>query len=92
MMKKFKKLLMLLVIPVVTLALGVAMLGHTTLRETPTVHAASPDIWDGSIATSFEGAGGDGRMNNPFQISNGAQLVLMGQYPYNDNIFYYINE
>ena len=33
----------------------------------------SPEVWDGSVATSF--AGGDGSESNPYQISNGAELA-----------------
>ena len=35
------------------------------------------NVWDGTTATSF--AGGDGTENNPYQISNGAELALMSK-------------
>lgn len=35
------------------------------------------EVWDGSIAESFDG--GDGTMENPYQIANGAQLAKLAQ-------------
>lgn len=35
------------------------------------------EIWDGTVADSYEG--GDGTAENPYQISNGAQLALLAE-------------
>lgn len=37
--------------------------------------ATAPDVWDGSVATAF--AGGNGSLDNPYQIENGAQLAYL---------------
>ena len=43
----------------------------------PAKSANADTSWDGSIATAF--AGGDGSANNPYQISNGAELAYLAQ-------------
>ncbi|QQR30712.1 zinc ribbon domain-containing protein [Acutalibacter muris] len=35
------------------------------------------DVWDGSVAESFDG--GDGSVENPYQIANGGQLAKLAQ-------------
>ena len=48
-----------------------------------TALADNSDIWDGTIATGF--AGGDGSVNNPYQIANGAQLRYLTDLCYSNS-------
>lgn len=44
-----------------------------------------PDIWDGSIATSF--AGGNGSESSPYQIRTGAQLAFLAKQVNSGNTY-----
>ena len=43
----------------------------------PLATLSAQDIWDGSVATAF--AGGSGTADNPYQISNGAELAYLAK-------------
>ena len=47
--------------------------------------ATAANIWDGSIADDF--AVGDGTAANPYQISSGAELALLGNKTFTDQCF-----
>ena len=52
--------------------------GQSTFDSLPAPNQPIPDgleVWDGTVATSF--AGGDGTVQDPYQISNGAEWALL---------------
>lgn len=62
---------------ILSLVLVLSMLVGMLAVIPMTVSAEATNVWDGSVAASF--AGGDGTENDPYQISNGAELALMSQ-------------
>ena len=54
-----------------------------TLLPTAVMAEGSVDAWDGSVAESF--AGGTGTEEDPYQITNGAQLAYLAQFVNSDS-------
>ena len=54
-----------------------SVLPLTALAESEGYAPRDGEIWDGSIASSF--AGGSGTQNDPYLISNGAELAFLAQ-------------
>ena len=52
-----------------------ALKGFKNTEDAVRHFADASEIWDGTVAKSFDG--GSGTLSNPFRISNGAQLALM---------------
>ena len=48
-----------------------------TLKDTAKSAMETMEVWDGSVAESFDG--GDGSSTNPYQIANGAQLAKLAE-------------
>ena len=69
---------------ILSITLVLAMLvGMFTIVPMTVSADTNSNVWDGTTATSF--AGGDGTENNPYQISNGAELALMSKLITVDN-------
>lgn len=66
------------------------------VKSTPVVSEKSDDndnnlnVWDGSVAESFDG--GDGSMDNPFQIANGAQLAKLNDGPDYEETYFVLTD
>ena len=57
--------------------LWLAMLALLLMTGTALRAQASDEVWDGSVASSFDG--GSGTESDPYLISNGAQLAKLAQ-------------
>ena len=69
------------IILVLTMLIGVVAVMPITATA-----SNNTEVWDGeTIATSF--AGGDGSKNNPYKISNGAELAYLSQEANKGNTF-----
>lgn len=72
-MKKVKKVLALLL----ALVMGIGCLPASALAAEP------QKLWDGTVAEAF--AGGNGTKEDPYLISDGAELALVAQRVNADN-------
>lgn len=76
----------------------IVVLCLTFLILIPAASAKAPEVWDGSIAIGF--AGGSGTADDPYQISNGAELAYLAKtvldcedhYIYNYDYFVLTND
>ncbi len=68
-----KKKQILIVITLIVLVCSIVLLSHSFVNSKETVFAN--DVWDGSVATYFEG--GSGIDGDPYQIANAEQLALL---------------
>jgi hypothetical protein len=57
--------------------LWLAMLALLLMTGTALRAQTSDEVWDGSVASSFDG--GSGTESDPYLISNGAQLAKLAQ-------------
>ena len=66
-----------------TRVLWLAVLALLLMRGTALQAQTNGEVWDGSVATAF--AGGSGTADDPYLISNGAQLAKLAQDVNNGN-------
>ncbi len=52
------------------------------------VNAANPDVWDGSKAQGFAEFKGNGTVDSPYEIENGAQLAYVVSTDLTDGLYY----
>ena len=64
----------------------VSLFSFSLSAEEPEPAPAAHEVWDGSVATAF--AGGDGSKDNPYLISNGAQLAYLAELTVSKNVAY----
>ena len=62
---------------IISIVLALAMVIGIAVFAIPTASADDPDIWDGSVADSFDG--GDGSEGDPYQIATPAQWAYFAQ-------------
>jgi len=75
--KRITAWLMCLAMVLTTINLPQSIVNTCAAGDSETDLLINAEAWDGSVATTF--AGGNGSVENPYQIANGAQLAYLAQ-------------